>query len=436
MTSPQRFEHDLPMLLDGLYLAGTPDYRDDLVGRIARTPQRPAWTFPERWLPMDIATQAVPTARMPWRQLGVVALLAVLLAAAAAVYVGTQPRPPEPFGLAENGQLTYITGGDVYVRDSLFGAERLLMQTPETETWAMFSPLGDRLAILREVDSGEDLWVGDADGSDLIRIGGPYRSLWLEWSPDQTLIAVSHVANGFPRMELVATDASGSRRLVDMPAESPTFRPPDGRQLVFRGQADGRWSYYLIDVAGGEPVRLEIDGLGLEGGGYDLFAPTWSPNGDRIAFHTLVPLPESQGQTNGFRLSVASIGPDGTVTSVKPLEFDPFSDDELNPVFTPDGASIIFQQRFGLLGVTDYTDAAWIAPADGNGPATPLGIESTNGDGFAAAIAPDGTSVVVHLFKEQQDWSVDPATGEASLTDLASGSGVSWQRRGASFFGG
>ena len=46
MTSPRRFEQDLPALLAGLYLAGTPDYRDDIVQQTARVRQRPAWTFP------------------------------------------------------------------------------------------------------------------------------------------------------------------------------------------------------------------------------------------------------------------------------------------------------------------------------------------------------------------------------------------------------
>ena len=36
MTSPRRFERDLPAILGDLYLAGTPDYRDDLVRQTAR----------------------------------------------------------------------------------------------------------------------------------------------------------------------------------------------------------------------------------------------------------------------------------------------------------------------------------------------------------------------------------------------------------------
>ena len=41
-----------------------PDYLDDIVAQARRTRQRPAWTFPERWLPMTIALRpaAVPRA--------------------------------------------------------------------------------------------------------------------------------------------------------------------------------------------------------------------------------------------------------------------------------------------------------------------------------------------------------------------------------------
>jgi hypothetical protein len=428
MTSPRRLEQDLPALLADLYLAGTPDYRDDLLRRTARTRQRHAWTFPERWLPMDIATRSASTPAFPWRQIGVVALLGLLIAAAAAVYVGSQPRLADPFGLAANGELAFIRDGDVVVRSTVDGSTRSLLTSPETETFALHSPRGDRLAVLRETTAGEEIWVGTANGGDMTMIGGPYQQLWLEWSPDQTQLAVAHVVNGLPTMELVGADGSGSRRVVDMPAEAPTFRPPDGKQLVFRGQEDGVWGYYLVDVAGGDPMRLAIEGMGLDGGDYDLGAPTWSPTGYQLAFHTLIPLPQSQGRTPGFRITVASIALDGTVTELRPLEFDPFSDDELNPVFTADGQSLIFQQRFGLLGQTDYTVAAWIAPADG-GPATALGVESRNGDGIGFAPSPDGRSIFVHLFGEAQDWVADSAVGAPSLTDIASSSGVSWQRR-------
>ena len=58
MMPTNRFERQLPVLLDELAQARTPDYFDDLLRLTARTRQRPAWTLLERWLPMvDIARQ-------------------------------------------------------------------------------------------------------------------------------------------------------------------------------------------------------------------------------------------------------------------------------------------------------------------------------------------------------------------------------------------
>ena len=59
MMPTDRFERQLPALLEDLAEPRTPDYLDDLLWQTAHTSQRPAWTFLERWLPMaDIATTA------------------------------------------------------------------------------------------------------------------------------------------------------------------------------------------------------------------------------------------------------------------------------------------------------------------------------------------------------------------------------------------
>jgi hypothetical protein len=107
MTSPRRFEQDLPALLDDLYVIGTPDYRDDLVRQTAAMRQRPAWTLPERWLPMDLATRRMPFASVPFRALIVLALIIILAAAALLLSVGSQHPLPPPFGPARNGPLAY-----------------------------------------------------------------------------------------------------------------------------------------------------------------------------------------------------------------------------------------------------------------------------------------------------------------------------------------
>jgi hypothetical protein len=51
MTAVTRLERDLPAILGDLSAGPAPDYLDDVFGRTGRSRQRPAWTFPERWLP-------------------------------------------------------------------------------------------------------------------------------------------------------------------------------------------------------------------------------------------------------------------------------------------------------------------------------------------------------------------------------------------------
>lgn len=385
---------------------------------------------------MDLVTQRVPTARVPWRAVGLLALIALLLAATIAVYVGSQQRRlPAPFGPAANGSIVYVSDGDVFVRSTVDGPSAPLITGPETETYAFFAPSGERLAVLRMAEGGEEVWVADSAGAGLRRIGGPYDAIdWIEWSPDGRYIALSYDRRAVNAIDILESDGSGSRRLVDIPAMSPTWRPPDGSQLLFRGQEAGRWGFYLVDAAGGEPMRLDIDGDGRQGGGYDLNAPAWSPTGDRLAYHTLVSLPGSQLQTPGFRIEVATVAVDGTLVDRRPLEFSAVADDELNPVFTPDGTQLLYQQRMGWTppdpasGVPTI-DTLWLASADGTGPARDLGITSRDGDGFTVVVAPDGRSLLVHLWKENEEWLVDPATATATKTDIASSTVTSWQRK-------
>lgn len=116
MTSERRFEQNLPALLDDLYMGPMPTYRDQILQQTARTRQRPAWSFIERWLPMvDIARQPVLAPRLAWRTIGLgLVLIALLVAMIAALVVGSPPPLPAPFGLARSGLVAYENGGDLF----------------------------------------------------------------------------------------------------------------------------------------------------------------------------------------------------------------------------------------------------------------------------------------------------------------------------------
>ncbi|MEO8230251.1 MAG: hypothetical protein ABI628_10885 [Chloroflexota bacterium] len=151
MTGDRRIERALPTILADLGAGSTPDYTDLLLARTARSQQRPAWVFPERWLPVDIATRSARGTAVPWRLIGALALAILIAAAALAIYIGSRPRIPEPFGVAGNGALAYSVFGDIYTQVGPKGTPKVIVTGPEIDKWPLYSPDGTHLAFVRNV---------------------------------------------------------------------------------------------------------------------------------------------------------------------------------------------------------------------------------------------------------------------------------------------
>ena len=209
---------------------------------------------------MDITTRTIPVARLPWRQLGVLALIALLLATALAVYVGTQRRVPAPFGPARNGLIPYISGGDVFVGDPVTGRTRLLLGGPENDAAPGFSPDGTRLAFMREVPAANttqppiDLYVMRDDGSGVTKItSAPLtKVVWATWTPDGGYLAVIHPVDGVNQLDLLDVDGRlpPQRLAAAVNADSIAFRPPVGREILFRAQVGGKYGLFSMGADG------------------------------------------------------------------------------------------------------------------------------------------------------------------------------------------
>jgi Tol biopolymer transport system component len=415
MTTDQRFERDLPDLLAEMYLGATPDYRDDVLASTSRLRQRPAWTLPERWLPMDFVDRRRFLApNMPWRALAVLGLIALLLAALLAAYVGTRHRLPAPFGPAANGAILYAKGGDIYVRDGATGPARVLIGDPANDEAPTFSHQGDRFMFFRVIGDTDacdcDVWLANADGSGARKLAGPIHNptSW-DWSPDGRELLIDYSVASVGVMAIVPTDGGTLRVLnVGMQATGPTWRPPNGDQIAFRGgDPSGDGTMYLVKPDGTGLTRLELPKQGLAPEHDFNHGFSWSPDGLRLAYETADRLDKATvGVGDGLRIHVADIDSAGKVLATHRLEFDPKADNELQPIWLPSGDRIVFQTTESG---TNYLSVAPVPTGSGSGEgtATRLGGSSTASDGIGFEIAPDGHSLLVLFWKEQTTWRYD-----------------------------
>src|SRR4051812_3243194 len=83
-----------------------PNHLPEVLVETAATRQRPWWSSPERWLPVQSKLRFSPVPRVAW--ILVVLAIVIALGVAAVLVVGSRRHPlPPPFGPARNGLIVY-----------------------------------------------------------------------------------------------------------------------------------------------------------------------------------------------------------------------------------------------------------------------------------------------------------------------------------------
>ena len=434
MTTDARFERQLPTLLEDLYLGPSPDYRDEVLAVAVRTRQRPAWTFPGRWLPMvDFADRPRLMPRVPWRAIGVALIIVALLAVAAFAIVGSrQTRLPPRFGPAGNGLVLYSSGGDIYTVDPRTGVTRTVITGPEVDSQPEYSPDGTKFSFVRpsatDCCMSYDIVVAAADGTGarVINPGHPVTDNdYSQWSPDSAAMLV-----GTSQGSLVRFDATGTAAPVTV-ARGLRFvggeaRPPDGAQILYEPDSTPEIDLWIMN-ADGTDARPLIPASALAGSQHDLSAVRWSPDGTMIAFNCAAP-------TNVDVSHLCVVNADGT--NMRPLTDESDAWFETDLAWSPDSTRIAFNRW--------YTD-----PATGTTTIRPIGVASINGgpvidtgptpvsDGALFSWSPDGNTLLslpgdlLHSpsgAAPVRPLAIDVATGNARQVDWGVGGEASWQR--------
>jgi hypothetical protein len=431
MTADRSLGRDLPSILEDLYLAPSPDYRDEVVAVAVRTRQRPSWTFPGRWLPMaDIAGRPAYLSPVPWRAVGLALLLIALLVAAVAVVGSRRPSVPAPFGLAGNGVIAWALDGDIYTGDPLTGRASAVITSPDIDRNPQFSRDGSHLAFLRQVPNRTghfDLVSTAADGTAARVLSAvPFSTPEsVQWAPDGTSLFVVDAQMRLSRYYVDGRPPSAIAEGVHL--EPDAFRPPDGGELLYERDVEPGTIYAMqLDGSGVRPVfNARLAGCECAVGG----PARWSPDGSKIAV-TLM--------SDNVQARMHVINADGT--GIRQLARTEGTWVENDPAWSPDGTRVAFNRWQRDDAGTWSVQPIAIVAIDTVG-ATPIGIGPAS-EGALIDWAPDGTSILMlpGTLVEAYTWSpgaagtiarptfIDVVDGSSQQLDWSVGSIASWQR--------
>ena len=291
MTARRDSDRVIAIWLTEIAPQGPVDYLDETLSALDRVRQRPAWTSPGRWLPMQLTLPRVVVPRAtPY--LALLALLLIGLMIALAVAGGPQ-RLPAPFGLAATGLVAFESEGDIVVANADGSGRRPLIAAQDTQWSPTFSRRGDRIAYWSAPKLGDpgSLFVADVDGSDARLITGEQRFVVADalpavnWSPDDRRLAFSSDAGD---LYVVNADGTDLHRIGDFSHQriGPVWSP-DGTLIAYTGQPLGdpysTTSSWVIT-----PDGLDDQEVIPAEGRWEIanVNPSWSPDGRSLLVHT------------------------------------------------------------------------------------------------------------------------------------------------------
>ena len=279
-----------------------------------RTRKRPRWTFPERWLPMQLSLERGVVPQGTLRVALMVALLAIL--AIAALWVGGRRDPPSPLQHLTNGLIAYDASGQLFLARADGSAPRPFLPQLRTAFSPSFSPDGSQIAYWLRTRAGAQLFVVGLDGLDPVMVTqdpAPGRILPpAAWSPDGRSLVYTTSA------EVVRVPADGGGSQVIGRGDEASWSP-DGSWIAFREATGPTARLVVVRADGTEPEAVvtsdDVDGL---------HAFSWSPDGRQ-----LVTYQRSEVVIAGRGLDPRRISLDG--------------EQAVDPSWSPDGRSITYQ---------------------------------------------------------------------------------------------
>ena len=219
---------------------------------------------------------------------------------------------------------------DIYVMNADGSGQTRLTDNPATDGAPIWLPDGRLIAFESYRDENRDIYVMNADGSGQTRLtDNEVRGRELSWSPDGRRIAFQSWRDDNEDIYVMNADGSDITRLTHN--EAYDYGPslsPDGQRIAFSSDRDGG-GIYVMNIDGSDVTRL------TDNEAYDS-DPSWSPDGRRIAFESNRDDPVRSDDRLIFNIYVMNADGSGQTR----LTDNPGSDSD--PSWSPDGQRIAF----------------------------------------------------------------------------------------------
>jgi Tol biopolymer transport system component len=259
-----------------------------------------------------------------------------------------------------------------------------LTSDPSSDVSPAFSPDGRMVAFSSDRGGTWDIWLLDLAGGQPVQVTNtPADELHPSWSPDGRRLVYSSLSPGGGQWELWISDAEAgaSRKFIGY-GLFPEWHPSGDTILFQRARQRGsRWfSIWTVSLLNDEP-RFPVEVA--SSASFAMILPTWSDDGQWIAFTTVEPATSMESDT--FE----------TVTSsdIWMMRADGRSRTRLtdgygtntSPAFAPDGRVFFTTDRTGV-------DNIWSAVPTSGGETTMMTGAPAAPDTMAATVVPDSAS--------------------------------------------
>ncbi|MEO8393097.1 MAG: hypothetical protein ABI700_08885 [Chloroflexota bacterium] len=194
----------------------------------------------------------------------------------------------------------------------------------------------DRQHILFSSDrsdrQGEDIYGMNFDGTNIVNLTQDQSTdFGGVWSPDGTRIAFTSYRGSGGQIYMMNADGTDQQNITPdaLNASSPSWSP-DGTQIAYMAGSDGdanKFEIYLLDVSTKVSQRFTVDSASE-------YSPMWSPSGTQLLLYAdaLSALGQYQG-TDIFRLTLSNPRTPRRLTT---------RTDAVWPTWSPDGQQIAY----------------------------------------------------------------------------------------------